>query len=187
MNPNPQTSRNEPGERGESPACETAVPLSKDAMSANNRKKKLIEPRLQLKVGLSFLGAAGAGVLIQTIMLAWVLNRTAYQLPNDTVLLLEKFPTMLGSVLLVTFLFMAPLFVSIGISTMFPIVGPLHRLRTHLRSVIDGEQPAPCRLRKGDELHDLCDLINRALEHERAAAKKEQEEKEEPEPDRKAA
>jgi len=157
-------------------------------MSANNsnhRKKKLIEPRLQLKVGLSFLGAAGAGVLIQTIMLGWVLNRTAYELPNDTVLLLEKFPTILGSVLLVTFLFMAPLFVSIGISTMFPIVGPLHRFRVHLREVIDGNQPGPCRLRQGDELHDLCELINLALAHERGAKHKELEQ--EVEPDRKAA
>jgi hypothetical protein len=40
-----------------------------------------------------------------------------------------------------------------------------------LKRVIEGQERGECRLRNGDELQDLCELINRATEPIRGAAK----------------
>jgi hypothetical protein len=40
----------------------------------------------------------------------------------------------------------------------------------YLKQVIARETSEPCRIRKGDELQDLCDLINAATEPVRNAA-----------------
>ena len=43
-------------------------------------------------------------------------------------------------------------------------------MQAHLKAVLAGETPRACRLRKGDEFHELCDLINQVVE-ERDALK----------------
>jgi hypothetical protein len=58
----------------------------------------------------------------------------------------------------------------IGVLTTFRIAGPLSRLETHLRSIVQGEEPGPLRLRGGDELQGVAELLNRALEVTRARA-----------------
>lgn len=44
------------------------------------------------------------------------------------------------------------------------IAGPLYRMRFNLKEfVVDGKEFVPIKLRKDDEMHDLADLINRAV------------------------
>jgi hypothetical protein len=50
----------------------------------------------------------------------------------------------------------------VGVLSTFRIAGPIYRFEQYLRQVVKGEAEGPCRIRDGDELWDLCDLINQA-------------------------
>ena len=50
----------------------------------------------------------------------------------------------------------------VGILATHRLVGPIYRFKVFLKQVADGERPADCKLRQGDELQDVCDLINAA-------------------------
>jgi hypothetical protein len=58
---------------------------------------------------------------------------------------------------------------SVGISATHKIVGRSNRFRIYLTELAAGEHPEPCRIRKDDELQDLCELLNRATEPLRRA------------------
>lgn len=128
----------------------------------NRRRKKLIEPRLQLRFGLAFLSTALVLVMVQAITISFLLQRIADGLPNDGMLLQSKLPGILLASFAVTLLLLAPLSLAIGVRMTFPIVGPLYRFRVFLRQVVNGEKPGPCKIRDGDELQDFCALLNEA-------------------------
>jgi hypothetical protein len=128
------------------------------------RKKKLIEPRLQLRFSLAFLSTALLLVLVQAIVIHFVLQRLAARLPHDSELLRAEIPGTLLISFAFTFLFLAPLSLAIGVNATFRVLGPLYRFRVFLRQLADGEHPAPCRIRERDELQDFCDLLNEVTE-----------------------
>jgi hypothetical protein len=133
------------------------------------RKKKLIEPRLQLRFSLAFLSTALVLVMVQAIVIQFVLQRVAARLPHDGNLLQAEIPTVLMISFAVTLLLLAPLSLGIGVMTTFRVVGPLYRFRVFLRQIADGERPGDCRIRKSDELQDFCELLNEATAPLRAA------------------
>ena len=134
------------------------------------RKKKLIEPRLQLRFSLAFLSSALMLVLVQAIVIQFVLQRIAARLPHDGQLLQAEIPGALLISFAVAFLLLAPLSLAIGVRTTFPVLGPLYRFRIFLRQVADGTHPGPCRIRKTDELHDFCELLNEVTAPLRASS-----------------
>ena len=137
------------------------------------RKKKLINPRLQLRLIGIFLCAAGLAVQVEAILITLTLTRLAGGLPNDGSELIEQVPEFVRTNLMLTFLLLAPLMLGVGIVATFKIAGPLHRFEQFLRAVRDGQQVEPCKIRKGDELQTLCILLNEVTAplRERAAAK----------------
>jgi hypothetical protein len=137
------------------------------------RKKKLINPRLQLRLVAIFLCAAGLAVQVEAILVALTLTRLAGGLPNDGSELMEQVPEFVRTNLLLTFLLLTPLMLGVGIVATFKIAGPLHRFDLFLRAVRDGHQVEPCQIRKGDELQEMCTLLNEVTAplRERAASK----------------
>jgi hypothetical protein len=135
----------------------------------HKRKKKLIEPRLQLRFSLAFLSTALVLVMVQAIVIQFVLQRVAARLPHDGNLLQAEIPTVLLISFAVTLLLLAPLSLGIGVMTTFRVVGPLYRFRMFLRQIADGERPGDCRIRQSDELQDFCELLNEATAPLRAA------------------
>ena len=134
----------------------------------NQRKKKLINPRLQGRFLTLLLAASGASVLVHAGLSSWALASLASELPNDARRLHDAIP---GTVVLssvATLLAVLPIFLMLGIAGTFRVFGPLYRFRMFLTAVCKGEHPEPCRIRKDDELHDLCELLNRATESVRA-------------------
>jgi len=129
-------------------------------MTKYPRTQKLIEPRLKLKFALVFMTTAAAVVLAQTIGLFHTLHSFAVELPNDGPMVQMQVPAVLLKSTLLTLGLVVPLSLFVGVLTMFRIVGPLYRFRVFLRQVAAGENPGPCKIRKGDELHDFCDLLN---------------------------
>ena len=137
------------------------------------RKKKLIKPRLQLRLVAVFLCAAGLAVQVEAILIALTLSRLSQGLTNDGSELLEQLPEFVRTNLLLTFLVLTPLMLGVGIVATFKIAGPLHNFEQFLRAVRDGQQVEPCQIRKGDELQSLCTLLNEVTAplRERASSK----------------
>lgn len=126
------------------------------------RRKKLVKPRLQLKLTLIFVGLSALSLLLQFVLFQSSLTNAALDLPNDSSLLIGMSTALLNEVLLTSFLLFLPLTFLVGILTTFRIAGPVYRFEAFLEAVRRGERPANFRLRKGDELVDLADLINEA-------------------------
>lgn len=132
-------------------------------MAQYRRKKKLVNPQLQLKLVLFFMTCAGVAVFVQAILLTRTLSGLAQELPSDGQMVQDMIPAMLGSNLFLTFLLLLPTMFVLGVLATFRIAGPLYRFEQHLKALAAGEHPGPCRLREGDELQDVCDLINAAV------------------------
>ena len=131
-------------------------------MVRQKRRIKLIRPRLQLRLILAFLGVTALALTLQFILFTSSLTRVAVELPQDGPLLIEQLPEHVLAVLLISAALVLPLTFFVGVLVTFRVAGPLYRFELFLKDVERGAKPADCRLRKGDELQDLCELLNRA-------------------------
>ena len=138
-------------------------------MKAYQRKRKLIEPRIQLRFALVFLSITGLAALVQALVLSYLLQRVADGLPNDGIELRSRVLDVLSSSMLFTVALLTPLTLGVGISSTHKFVGPLYRFRVYLTELASGAKPGPCHIRKDDELQDFCELLNRATEPLRRA------------------
>ena len=129
-------------------------------MAQYKRRIKLIKPSLQLKLVGTFVGMAALTLLLQYLLITAHLTDAATRMPDGGSHLMSLLPEMLTKVLLLSFLVVLPLMFCVGVLTTFRIAGPVYRFEKYLGSVARGEETGPCRLRKGDELWDLCDKIN---------------------------
>lgn len=134
-------------------------------VSPLRRRNKLVRPGYQLRLVASFLGVALLGTLLQFLATHWGLMRLAADIPGVGGEVADEVPGLMLKVLAFTVAIVVPLLVAVGILLTFRTAGPLYRLETYLENVISGKETGPCRLRDGDELQELCSLINRALEH----------------------
>jgi len=128
----------------------------------DRRRRKLIAPGLQLRLILHFLAAASVAVLVEAILLNHLVNSLAHELPHDESILLTEWPRIFRLQLLVAFGLLVPSITLIGIQASFRIAGPLRRFQDYLERLAAGEDPGPCRVRKNDELQELCELLDRA-------------------------
>ena len=128
------------------------------------RRIKLIKPRLQLRLIGVFVGLSGLGFLMQSLHVGLRLSELAASAPEGGPYLMAVMPELPLEILAVSFGMLLPLTVAVGILVTFRIAGPVYRFEQYLKGVINGEEVGPCRLRKGDQLQDLCDLITQATE-----------------------
>ena len=128
------------------------------------RKKRLIEPRLQLRFSMIFLTSAALAALVQSITFSFLLMKTADRLPNDGLELKSSLMDVLAASFFVTLAILVPLTMAVGITATHKVVGPLYRFRVFLTDLAAGRRPADCKIREGDELQDLCALLNQATE-----------------------
>ncbi len=131
-------------------------------MPQHKRRIKLIQPQLQLRLIAAFLGMSALALTLQFLLFTSSLTELATELPEDGAALIERVPAHVQRILLVSFLIFLPLTFCAGVLITFRIAGPLYRFEQYLKQVIRGERPPDCRLRDGDELQDLCQLINEA-------------------------
>jgi len=131
-------------------------------MTQYKRRIKLIKPSLQLKLVGTFVGMTALTLLLQYLLISAHLTDAATRMPDGGSYLMSMLPEMMTKVLLLSFLVVLPMMFCVGVLTTFRIAGPVYRFEQYLASVARGEEVGPCRLRKGDELWDLCDRINEA-------------------------
>lgn len=128
------------------------------------RRRKLIKPRFQMRVALSGLGLAVVAVLLLTIMMNEALMEFASKGWVDAAALRGEWMSILISKLVLALCLLVPMTLALGVVLTHKIAGPLYRFEMFIQGVMAGEHPEPCRLRKGDELQDFCDLLNELTE-----------------------
>lgn len=133
------------------------------------RRRKLIKPRLQLKLVFTFAGISMLAFLLQYLLLARELTQFASRLPSGGDELMAGAPQMLTQVLLTSFGVLLPVIFTVGIFVTFRIAGPVYRFEQYLGQIQSGEAQTPCKLRDGDELNELCEVINAATKPLREA------------------
>lgn len=141
-----------------------AVPTTESSTNRTwkRRKRKFIKPEIQRSWIMMTMLTVGVTVVAQAILIVYLLTRIATQMQNDGEAVLALMPQYLTLCLGLTILFYAPFFVLVSVLMSFRIAGPVYRLEAYLRQVIAGEKPPDCRLRTGDQLKELCGLINSA-------------------------
>jgi len=128
------------------------------------RRIKLIKPRLQLRMVATFVGLSALGFLMQSMLVAMLLAKTASDMPEGGPYLMSLVPQLPIEILVMSFGMFLPLTFAVGVLVTFRIAGPIYRFEQYLGAVTRGEQLGPCKIREGDELHELCALINQATE-----------------------
>lgn len=128
------------------------------------RRQKLVRPQLQLWLVGSFVGLAGLALLLQFLVLSFRLTSSAGNLEGASGQLASEVPGLMLEVLVVSLAVLLPIIFVMGVLLTFRVAGPIYRFEEFLRSVASGEQIGPCKIRKGDKLQGLCDLINEATE-----------------------
>lgn len=131
-------------------------------MAKYKRRIKLIQPRLQLKLILCFLGVSALSLALQFILFTTTLTSVAADLPQDGSYLLEHVPDYVSWILVVSCAVLLPLTFCVGVLVTFRVAGPLHRFEMFLKAIAAGQKPADCRIRKTDDLQDFCRLLNEA-------------------------
>jgi hypothetical protein len=139
-------------------------------MASHKRRIRLVRPRLQLRLIGSFLGVALLALSLQYMVFLRVLADTALSLPHDGAALMADAPRRLGFVFTVSVVVLLPATFVVGLLVTHRIVGPIYRFESYLKQVIARKTVEPCRLRSGDELNELCELINGVTEPLRAGA-----------------
>ena len=136
----------------------------------SKRRNKLIQPRIQLRLTLTFVGLTALAFTLQFVLFTSALSTLTAELPNDGPLMMTRINPILIRVISVSFALFLPLTFMVGVLTTFKIAGPLYRFELFLTDVRDGKRPRPVRLRKNDELQHIAQLLNEAtaplLSHE---------------------
>jgi hypothetical protein len=133
-------------------------------MAPYKRRIKIIRPRLQMKLTLTFVGLTLLGLMLQFMVFLRTMTSLAVSLPSDHDVLMDAVPEVLIQSLLLTFCVVLPLTFLVGVLLTFRIAGPVYRFETYLKQLLRGENPGECRLRQGDELEELCGLLNQATQ-----------------------
>ena len=123
---------------------------------------------MQLRLTLTFVSLAVFASLSMVILVESIMSQALADAGVDA----QNIDT-LGSILramIGTLLVLVPVMTAVGIVVTNRIAGPVYRLETHLAEIARGAHPEPCRLRKGDELQDLCEVMNEAVDTLRSEA-----------------
>lgn len=127
------------------------------------RRKKLIKPRLQLRLIGAFAAITATALLFQAVLLSRELTSASVRIAGAE-RLADEAPEILGRVLLYSFVAILPLLLLLGVLATFRVAGPIRRFEIYLTALARGQVDEPCRIRKGDELQDFCTLLNEATE-----------------------
>jgi len=107
-----------------------------------------------------FVGLALLAMLLQFLLLGFLLSGAVKEIAAGNGHLAPLMTTIAIKMLAFSFLVLVPMLVVLGVVLTAHVAGPVYRFETYLGSLVRGERPGPCKIRKGDELQSLCDAIN---------------------------
>lgn len=128
------------------------------------RTQKLIRPGLQLRMVGAFAGLATLGLLLQFLVLSYRMTDELMKIDGPAGQIAVDIPGVMLEVLFFSLAVLLPVIAAFGVLLTFRVAGPVHRFEAYFESLARGEQVGPCKLRKGDEMQELCERINAATE-----------------------
>lgn len=134
------------------------------------RRKKLVQPGLQLGLVGRFAGLAVLAMLLQFLLLTFQLTRGTAELGPDGGALAQQIPGLMLQVLGLTALIVVPVIVLVGITLTHRVVGPLARIESYLEGVKSGAETADLQLRETDDFGRVAALINEVTAAQRSEA-----------------
>jgi methyl-accepting chemotaxis protein len=134
------------------------------------RSNKLVKPSLQLRMTLWFAGISTIGLVTQFMLTADAISRLAVDMPQNGAPAFDELSLTAIRVLLHSLVIALPITLALGILVTARIAGPLHRMQAFLGAVAEGERPPDLVLRRGDDLQELAELVNRATAGARGVA-----------------
>ena len=129
-----------------------------------NRKQKLTNPSIQIHLVGILVGASVVAMLLQFLYLGARLMGRIGEIDGQVGDLANEVPGLLLQTFVFSLVVLVPVMFGLGIVITARIVGPLRRFENHLREVACGEEVGPCRIRRTDQLHSLCEAINLVTE-----------------------
>lgn len=128
------------------------------------RKKKLIDTSLQLRMIGVFLCVSIAASLFQLMLMNQAMLSLSQEFSAEGGKILSRTSDILTRNVLWTAAVLLPMTLLVGLLITHRVAGPAYRLREHCRAIARGERPGPCSLRQLDELQELCAAMNEAFE-----------------------
>ncbi|MEZ5977754.1 MAG: hypothetical protein R3F34_06005 [Planctomycetota bacterium] len=145
------------------------------------RRFRLLRPALQLRLMAAFGGVALLMLGLQFMLFYRALGDAATRMSSTDATVVKDLSSSLVQTLLVSALVLLPAVLAVGTSVVLRFVGPLYRFENFLKEVLAGRDPGPCRLRNGDDLQELCELIDKVARPMRERSRREREERREEE------
>jgi hypothetical protein len=137
-------------------------------MPPYRRRFRIILPRVQLRLIGAMAAVAALALLLQYSLLVRSVLSLAQELPRDGAILIAQASSSLAWVLGLSLALLLPTLFVVAVLVSHRFCGPIYRFERYLADVISGKERGECRLRQGDDLIELCELINRATAAERA-------------------
>lgn len=128
------------------------------------RRLRLILPQVQLRLIISMAGVAAIAMLLEYVLLVRSVVELAVTLPNDSAVLMEGAPRSFAWVLAASLALLLPTLTVVALTVSQRFCGPIYHFERYLEKVVAGKEHGECRLRDGDDLQSLCELINRATQ-----------------------
>ncbi|MFT4538542.1 MAG: hypothetical protein ACI835_000977 [Planctomycetota bacterium] len=135
----------------------------------HKRLTKLAKPKLQRTLVLKFAGIAALGLLLQYLLLSTLLFSELSDIPKAGAELNGLLQIMLAKVLVVSLGVLIPVLCAVGTLMTFRFAGPIRNFENYFQRVANGEDVGRCSIRAGDELQELCGLINEAMDKKGSA------------------
>lgn len=126
----------------------------------SGRSTKLVDRRLQLRLTGWFLVLSSLTMVFQFLLFTSVASKVALEPHSDPAAIYAAFSAACVRVLWISALVVLPATLLVGVLTTFRIAGPVYRLKAFLDAIRRGESPPDVQIRKGDELQDVCELLN---------------------------
>lgn len=130
----------------------------------HRRRQKLPRPGLQMRLVTGFMALLAVGMSLQLILLHGLVERATAHFPGGGGALGDMMPELMLNAWFYSFVCLMPLLLVFGVLFTFRLAGPVSRLENYLRAVVRGETDQHCKLRGDDELQELCDLLNNAMD-----------------------
>ncbi len=128
------------------------------------RTRKLIDKSLQLRLVGAFVAVGCVATLFQVVLLNQSMLSLSKDLARNGDFLLAETPAVLVRSVLITLGVLVPAMTLVGVLITHRIAGPAYRMRMYLKEIEEsGEVTYACRIRKHDELQDMCGLLNQAI------------------------
>lgn len=133
-------------------------------MTTRKRSQKIIQPAFQLRLVGWFTGMGMLALLLQFMIVGFRLSQAVAHVGENGGHITDEIPGVLMTTLLFSLGMLVPVLFGFGILLTFKIAGPAYRMEQYLRALARGEASGPCSIRKGDQLQELCEALNLAVE-----------------------